>query len=207
MSASNQTISPKKVFIINAHAPWPYSKGELNRTFAEIAKKYFQDLGAEVKETHVTETYDISEEKAKHTWADLVIIQSPTFWMGTPWQMKKYMDEVYTAGMDGSLCKGDGRHEETPQDGYGTGGSLGNTHYMLSLTFNAPEGAFGREDQFLFQGKSVDDLWFPFHMNARFFDMKMIPTFSIHDVIKNPKIEEGKKNYEEHLKKYFVKSG
>jgi modulator of drug activity B len=40
---------------------------------------------------------------------------------------------------------------------------------MLSLTFNAPKEAFDGPDQYLFQGRSVDDLLLPMHMNFRFF--------------------------------------
>ena len=41
--------------------------------------------------------------------------------------------------------------------------------YMLSLTFNAPKEAFNNVNEYLFQGKNVDDLFFPMHMNFRFF--------------------------------------
>lgn len=103
--------------------------------------------------------------------ADVVILQTPVNWMGVTWSMKKYMDEVYTAGMGGQLCSGDGRHRGTDNQ-YGTGGTLQGKKYLLSVTFNAPQDAFNDESQYLFQGKSVDDLFFPVHMNFRFFGME-----------------------------------
>ena len=53
--------------------------------------------------------YDVDEQLAHHQWADISLLQSPVNWMGVPWSFKKYMDEVYTAGMAGALCDGDGR--------------------------------------------------------------------------------------------------
>ena len=112
--------------------------------------------------------WNVEEEVEKHVWADLVILQSPVNWMGVPWSFKKYMDEVYTAGMFGKLSENDGRSKESPKKNYGAGGKLTNSKYMLSLTFNAPEESFNNNDEYLFQGKSVDDLFYPQHMNFRF---------------------------------------
>ncbi len=74
---------------------------------------------------------------------------------------------------------------------------------MLSLTFNAPKEAFNDKDQYLFQGKGVDDLLFPVHMNFRFFDMTGFPTFVCYDVTKDPIVEEYLVKWKEHLKSYF----
>jgi modulator of drug activity B len=32
-------------------------------------------------------------------WADVIVLQSPVFWFGTPWTYKKYADEVLMAGL------------------------------------------------------------------------------------------------------------
>ena len=124
---------------------------------------------------------------------------------GMGWEAKKYADEVWTEGMDGRLTKGDGRHRINPQDGYGTGGCLGGKKYMLSLTLNAPEGAFNRQDQWLFEGRSIDDLWFPFHANQKFIGMEQVPgsTFACFDVVKNPSIEKDMDRFKEHLEKLW----
>ena len=202
-----QLANVKKVFIVNlwGKSYSAFSKGELNKSFCALAKDFFEAKGCEVKCSNVAEEYIVDQEIEKYQWADVVLYQSPTNWMGMPWEAKKWADDVWTAGMDGRLCKGDGRHKETPEEDYGTGGTLNKLPYMLSLTFNAPKGSFDRPDQFLFGGKNVDDLWYPFHMNNRFFDMEQIPdsTFATFDVMKNPVVEADHKRFKDHLAKLF----
>jgi len=193
----------KKALIINAHQEYPFAKGELNQEIAERIGAYLQSVGYEIKTTTMKDDWNADEEVDKHTWADVVILQSPTNWMGLPWSFKKYMDEVYTAGMVGKMSNNDGRTAESPKRNYGGGGLLQDTHYMLSLTFNTPEEAFNDEDEYLFDGKSVDDLFFPQHMNFKFFGMKPIPTFACFDVMKNPNIENDFRRLQEHLEENF----
>jgi len=131
------------------------------------------------------------------------MLQTPVNWMSVPWSFKKYMDEVYSAGMGGALCQGDGRTSAEPKKNYGAGGTLTGKHYMLSLTFNAPKEAFNDEGEYLFQGKSIDDLWFPMHVNFRFFGMTPLETFACHDVMKNPQVEEAFKRFADHLNKHL----
>lgn len=90
-----------------------------------------------------------------------------------------------------------------PEKNYGAGGMLTGKRYMLSLTFNAPKEAFNDEGEYLFQGKSVDDLWFPMHMNFRFFGMTPLETFACHDVIKNPQIEDDFIRFADYLNKHL----
>lgn len=193
----------KNVFILNAHQYYDFAPGKLN---AEIIRRTQENLklkGCEVRCSHVMDDYNIQAEVEKHRWADVIILQSPVNWMGVPWLAKKYMDEVYMTGTGGLLCNNDGRHPDTPKNGYGTGGVLQGKKYMLSLTFNAPKEAFDSASQYLFQGKSVDDLFYPYHMNFRFFAMESLPTFACYDVIKNPKIENDFKRLDEHLNQIF----
>ena len=63
--------------------------------------------------------------------------------------------------------------------------------------------AFDNKDQYLFQGKSVDDLFFPMHINFRFFGMEATQTFVCHDVMKNPDIENDLKRFDAHLNEHF----
>ena len=147
--------------------------------------------------------YDVEAELEKHTWADAIILQSPVNWMGVPWSFKKYMDEVYSAGMMGALCDGDGRSRQDPSKHYGSGGTLAGKKYLLSLTFNAPRDSFDDPDQYLFQGRSLDDLWMPMHMNFRFFAMEPLESFACYDVMKNPDIENDFKRFTEHLDRLF----
>ncbi len=193
----------KKAFIINGHQYYPFSEGKLNAALVEKATGILEHKGYEVKITTMNDEYNTDEEIEKHLWADLVFLQTPVNWMGVTWSFKKYMDEVYTAGMFGKLCNGDGRSSKTPKENYGSGGCLSDTAYMMSLTFNAPMEAFNNDDEYLFAGKSVDDLLFPQHMNFKFFGMQPLPTFSCHDVRKNPEIEKDMKRFEAHLHKYL----
>ena len=143
--------------------------------------------------------YDVEAEVECHRWADTVIMQFPVNWMGVPWSFKKYMDEVYTVGMDGRLTAGDGRTAEAPKANYGMGGTLTGTRYMLSATFNAPSEAFDDPEEPFFEGMSVDDLLRPMHLNAKFFGMTPLTTFSSHDVMKNPDVDADLARFDAHL--------
>ena len=192
-----------KILLINAHQEYPFSKGQLNQALCEKAENIFKEKGHEVIKVTMKDQYNANEEVEKHIWADAVFLQSPVNWMGLPWSFKKYMDEVYSVGMDGRLCNGDGRNSSSPKSNYGGGGALAGKHYMLSLTFNAPKEAFNDKSEYLFEGKSVDDLFFPQHMNFKFFGMKALPTFACYDVMKNPDTEKDFQRFESHLKESF----
>ena len=158
----------------------------------------------EIKTTTMKDDYNIDDEIAKHQWADIVIVQTPVNWMGTPWSFKKYQDYVYSFGMDGRLCAGDGRTREDASKQYGTGGTLTGKKYMLSLTFNAPKNAFNDKGQWFFSGNSVDDLFLPTHLNFKFFGMEALPTFVAYDVMKNPDIENDFIRFDEHIKQHIL---
>lgn len=76
------------------------------------------------------------------------------------------------------------------------------TKYMLSVTMNAPKSAFDSPDQTLFGGRSVDDLLAPLHINFAFFGLLALPTFSAHDVNKNPTIEDDFQRFNAYLTTY-----
>lgn len=196
------TTEPKKVLIINAHQYYPFSEGKLNAALVDKAVTMLEGKGYHTRVVTMSDEYDVEEQLAHHQWADVVLLQSPSNWMGVPWSFKKYMDEVYTAGMGGALCVGDGRSEDAPKKNYGMGGTLTNTQYMMSLTFNAPEEAFNDKDEF-FDGKSIDDLMFPMHMNFKFFGMKAMESFACFDVMKNADVENDFKRFENHINKHF----
>ena len=187
------------VLIINAHHYYPFSEGQLNQALVDRAATQLSAQGHQVRITSADDDLDVERELENHLWADTIILQSPVNWMGVPWSFKKYMDEVYTAGMGGELCNGDGRTEDEPLINYGAGGTLTGKRYMLSLTFNAPAEAFDDASEYLFQGKGVDDLFFPMHMNFRFFGMEPLETFSCFDVMKNPRIEHDFERFQQHL--------
>ncbi|MEO0869847.1 MAG: NAD(P)H-dependent oxidoreductase, partial [Cyanobacteria bacterium J06642_11] len=177
--------------------------GKLNATLVEKATNNLMAKGYDVQITTMKDDYDVEQEIAKHQWADAIILQTPVNWMEVPWSFKRYMDFVYSAGMDGRLCNGDGRTRKDPSKQYGMGGTLTNTKYMLSLTFNAPKAAFSDSNQWFFEGKSVDDLFWPMHLNFKFFGMQPLETFVCFDVMKNPDIENDFVRFQAHLDTHF----
>ncbi|RRS09386.1 flavodoxin family protein [Pseudoalteromonas sp. J010] len=190
------------ILIINGHQYYPFSEGKLNATLVEKAVSMLESKGHKTRVVTISEETNVEQELEHHRWADIIILQTPINWMGVTWSFKKYMDEVYTAGMGGALCSGDGRTQKAPKRNYGTGGALTNTKYMMSLTFNAPEESFNNATEF-FEGKSVDDLLFPMHMNFKFFGMQPMETFACFDVMKNADIENDFKRFEAHIHKHF----
>ena len=192
-----------RIYLINAHHPSGFSSGRLNRSLAERATAQLEQQGHEVRHRDMLQDWDTATELDNHQWADVIVLQTPVNWMGVPWRFKHYMDDVYSAGMAGQLCDGDGRSRSDPGKQYGSGGTLAGKKYMLSLTFNAPREAFDGQNQYLFQGKGVDDLFFPMHMNFRFFGMEPLETFACYDVLKNPQIEQDFLRFEKHLANNF----
>lgn len=192
----------QNVLIINAHHYYPFAEGKLNASLVEQAKSHLEAKGYAVRVIKPADGYNVDAELANHQWADTIILQTPVNWMGVPWSFKKYMDDVYTAGMGGALCNGDGRTAEQPKANYGRGGTLTGKRYMLSLTFNAPAEAFNNVNEF-FAGKSVDDLMFPMHMNFAFFGMEPLPSFACFDVMKNAQVETDFARFEQHLSAHF----
>jgi len=190
------------ILIINGHHYYPFSEGKLNATLVDKAVTLLEAKGHTTRVISVPETVDVEKELEHHKWADVVLFQSPINWMGVTWSFKKYMDEVYTAGMGGALCDGDGRDAKQPKKNYGRGGTLTNTKYMMSVTFNAPEESFNDPSEF-FEGRSVDDLLFPMHMNFKFFGMQALPTFAAFDVMKNADVDNDLKRFENHINQNF----
>lgn len=190
-----------KILIINAGKDFGHSKGELNKLLANVAKETLEQLNHEVKTTFVDAGYDLKEEVAKYVWADVVIYQQPGWWMGMPWILKKYMDEVFTAS-HGILYESDGRTRSDTSKKYGSGGLAQAKKYMLSLTWNAPIEAFTDPSQF-FEGVGVDGVYLPFHKAHQFLGMTALPTFLCTDVVKNPQVDHYADAYKEHLSSHF----
>lgn len=105
----------KKALVINAHQKYEgWAEGKLNQLFAQVAISKLESLGFEVKTTVVDEGYDANQEVDKHLWADVVIVQTPLYWMSAPWTFKKYIDEVFNAGLGTKLAASDGRTRKDP---------------------------------------------------------------------------------------------
>ncbi|AYG99788.1 NAD(P)H-dependent oxidoreductase [Pectobacterium parmentieri] len=192
----------QNILLINAGKSFAHSKGELNNTLTDVAASFLRDKGHDIRVTIVDNGYDIEQEIQNYLWADTIIYQMPGWWMDTPWILKKYIDDVFTAG-HGSLYASDGRSRSDATKKYGSGGLLQGRKYMLSLTWNAPLEAFDDPDQF-FHGVGVDGVYLPFHKANQFIGLSPLPTFICNDVIKAPDVPAYLANYRKHLEKLFA---
>lgn len=190
------------ILIVNGAKQFAHSNGELNDTLTTLAEHILSDLGHNVKITRTDSSYDAQEEVEKYLWADTVIYQMPGWWMGAPWTMKKYIDDVFTTG-HGSLYANDGRTRSDAAKKYGSGGLIHDKKYMLSLTWNAPIDAFDDPEQF-FHGVGVDGVYLPFHKANQFLGMQSLDTFIVNDVIKAPHVEQYEQQYRDHLNRLFA---
>lgn len=191
----------KNILLLNGSKKFGNSEGRLSATLHNVAKESLESLGLKVLETHIDKGYEIESEVQKLLDSDVWIYQMPGWWMGEPWIVKKYIDEVYLAGA-GKFFTSDGRHSDNPSKNYGTGGLLQDKRYMFSLTWNAPLESFTDKDEF-FGGVGVDGVYLHLHKAHEFMGLKALPTFICNDVVKNPQIEQYKADYKAHLQKAF----
>lgn len=193
----------KRILLINGSKEFGHSKGKLNNTLHEIAKNTLEQNGYQIKETVIDKGYNIEEEIEKFLWMDTIIWQMPGWWMGEPWIVKKYIDEVFTTA-HGKLYNSDGRHRVNPTKNYGKGGLIQDKNFMLSLTWNAPLEAFTDKDEF-FGGVGVDTVYLHFSKANEFLGMQPLPTFICNDVMKAPDVPKFIADYKTHLSKTFPK--
>ena len=190
------------ILLLDGGKTFGHSNGQLNHTLHATAREVLANLGHQVQETVIEQGYEITTEIEKFLWMDAVIWQMPGWWMGEPWTVKKYIDEVFTAG-HGKLYQSDGRHRVNPTEGYGTGGLLGGKKHMLSLTWNAPIEAFTCEGDF-FEAQGVDGVYLHFHKANEFIGItERLPTFICNDVIKSPDVPKYIADYKAHLNRVF----
>lgn len=189
----------KKILLLNGGKQFAHSDGRYNTTLHNAALAHLDHLGFDVQTTFIDGGYDIAAEVQKFLWADVIIYQMPGWWMGAPWTVKKYLDEVLTEG-HGSLYANDGRTRSDASRKYGSGGLLHGKHYMIAATWNAPQQAFDDPSDF-FEGKGVDAVYFPFHKSQQFLGLSALPTFLSVDVMKMPNIEADAARYKAHLDK------
>jgi len=190
------------ILIINGSKKYGHSYGQLNDTLTEVAEQSLRERGHNVQITRADDGYHPEEEVEKFLWADTIIWQMPGWWMGAPWSVKKYMDEVFTVG-HGKLYASDGRTRSDSSKKYGSGGLIQGKTYMLSLTWNAPMEAFTDSTQF-FHGVGVDGVYLPFHKANQFLGMQALPTFIANDVIKQPDVPHYIAEYRKHLSQIFA---
>lgn len=190
------------ILIINGAKQFAHSNGQLNDTLTDFAETHLHSLGHTVQITRADHAYEAAQEVEKFLWADVIIYQMPGWWMGAPWTVKKYIDDIFTLG-HGSLYANDGRSRSDASKKYGSGGLIQGKKYMLSLTWNAPIEAFNEPDQF-FEGVGVDGVYLPFHKANQFLGMQPLDTFIVNDVIKMPDVPRYIDEYRSHLNTLFT---
>ncbi len=196
-----------KVLIINGGQHFAHSGGLFNNTLTSWTTDYLEEMGYAVQITNINDNFDPMQQVEHFKWADLIIYHTPIWWFQVPNRLKKYIDEVFTAGHNNGIYRSDGRSRTNPAINYGTGGLLQGKSYMTTTTWNAPDTAFTLPGEF-FQQTSVDDgVLFGFHKMNQFVGLTRINGFHFHDLEKNAtpdRIAQYKKKYLQHLDGIFV---
>lgn len=175
----------KHVLLLNLHQKYEgFANGNLTKDLLDEAKNFFLENGYEVKETSIDDGYDTAQELEKFQWADLFFVQSPVYWMGLPWLGKKYIDDIFSAGVNTVTYTSDGRSRNDPTKTYGSGGLMTDKRYMLSFTYNCPESEFNNPEGF-FEGMSLDEANVALHKTFQFCGARPYPSYAVHDVYKS----------------------
>ena len=198
----------KNIFVINGGQHFAHSGGAFNKTLTQWTADFLLEHQLEIRVTNINDDFIATEEVEHFKWADLIIYNTPIWWFQLPNRMKKYIDEVFTAGHQNGIYSSDGRSRKNPAINYGTGGLMHDTKYMVNSTWNAPDTAFTLPGEF-FNETSVDDgVLFGFHRMNAFTGMEKIQGFHFHDLEKNAtpeRIENYKNDYYKHLNQVFSK--
>jgi len=188
----------KKLLIINGHERYDeVAQGKLTQLYIDKAQSVLSEVGFDVKHSVIESQYNLQEEVDKFVWADYIIFQYPVYWMGIPAKAKKYIDEVFTQGHNTGLYESDGRSRSDASKKYGSGGSLENTKYMLSMTYNCPASEFDNTEGF-FDGLSLDEANVATHKTFEFVGATRMKTYAVHDIFK------GDLDIEAEMKKFTI---
>ncbi len=189
------------VLIVNAHLTYPnWSEGGLNRTLTEAAEAHLRERGHRVHVTCVEEPYDADAEVQRHLDADLVMLQTPINWFGAPWIHKRYVDDVFNAGLHSKkLVESDGRSRTDPTRQYGTGGRMQGRGFFVSATWNAPATIFDDRDGYLLGGKGVDDVLLSISSAYRFAGYDILEHYGVYDIFKDGDVDAGIRGIGAHL--------
>ncbi|MDG5492916.1 NAD(P)H-dependent oxidoreductase [Psychroserpens sp. SPM9] len=194
----------KNIFIINGWHEFAISKGTFNKSLFDISKMYFTEKpDYTIKTTEINKGYHVQDEVEKFIWSDLIIYHTPIWWFSVPFNFKKYLDEVLTAGYNNGMWTSDGRNSENPEINYGTGGLLHGKQYMLTTSWNAPEGAFTLPDEFFNQISVDNGPLSGFHGMKKYLGIELHTSLKFHDVEKNADTSRLLKGYKEFLEDNF----
>ncbi|EPW1224622.1 NAD(P)H-dependent oxidoreductase [Campylobacter upsaliensis] len=189
-----------QALLINGSKKFGNDGTRLNATLQSVAKEELESKGYKVLETIIDKGYKVEEELKKIKDSHLIIYQMPAWWMGEPWIVKKYIDEVFLAGV-GVLFANDGRSRADESLKYGSGGLARDKRVMLSVTWNAPKEAFAESNGF-FEGVGVEGVYLHLRKIHEFCGMEWLPIFMCNDVVKNPQVERYITKYREHIRTY-----
>lgn len=105
--------------------------------------------------------------------------------------------------MQQKMLVDDGRTRSDPTKQYGTGGRMQGKKYLLSLTWNAPQEAFGDDNQYLLAGKTVDEVFINNTASYKFCGVTILPAFSCFNVLKQPDVAGDIARLHQHLDKFI----
>lgn len=195
----------KNVLIINGHQRYDeVAEGNLTRMYINSASEFFNNNNFNVKHSVVESNYDVKEEVQKFAWADYILFQYPIYWMGVPWITKKYIDEIFSTGVNSVTYINDGRSRDDASKRYGSGGLMQDKKYMLSLTYNCPTSEFSDKDGF-FDGLSLDEANIATHKTFQFCGAEPLETYSVHDIFKGDlDMDSELKKFTKVLEKNFI---
>lgn len=195
------------VFIINGGQTFAHSGGMFNNTLTGWTVEVMKEKGFAYRVTNINDAFDPMAEVENFKWADVIIYHTPIWWFQLPNGMKRYIDEVFTAGHDNGIYRNDGRSRKNPDVNYGTGGLMQGKRYMVTTSWNAPQTAFTLEGEF-FDRHTVDEgVLFGFHKMNQFVSMTRIEGFHFHDLEKNAtpeRIAEYHKAYVAHINQVII---
>ncbi|MBB1137920.1 NAD(P)H-dependent oxidoreductase [Myroides sp. WP-1] len=198
----------KKIFILNGGQTFAHSGGLFNHTLTSWTTETLIAQGYEVRQTNINDDYDLEGEVANFKWADVVVYHLPIWWFQIPNRVKKYLDEVLTAGHNNGIYASDGRSRKNPAINYGTGGLMQGKFYMATSSWNAPKTAFTLAGEFFDEHTEDAGVLFGFHKMNQFIGLKRLEGFHFHDLEKNgtpERLEAYKEAYIQHIQATFPK--
>lgn len=201
-----EKINMQKIFIINGGQALGESSGKLNNTIADWTENFLKECRFDVRVTHVSKGFDAKLEVGNFVWADAIVWHTPIWWFQLPYKLKQYIDEVLHNEGHGKLYKSDGRTRTNPEINYGTGGLLRGKKYMITTSWNAPEGAFTLEGELMNQTSVDDGVLFGFHIAMKFVGLSKLDGFHFYDVVKGltpERFDTYHNDYLNHLKQIF----
>lgn len=195
----------KNVLIINGHQRYDQiAEGKLTQLFINTANDFLKENGFNVKHSIIESDYSVEDELEKLSWADYILFQYPVYWMGVPWMTKKYIDDIFSGGVNSVTYINDGRSREDSSKRYGSGGLMQGKKYMLSLTYNCPESEFDNKDGF-FDGLSLDEANVATHKLFQFCGADPLESYAIHDIFKSDlDIDSELKRFRAVLERNFI---